>query len=279
MSIDGRGRSVREPPGVLLELHEHEIPDLDEAVALGVGRARRPAGNLVAVVVEDFRARAAGAGVAHLPEVVGAGDADDPRIGQARDLLPQVEGLVVVDVDRRRQLVLRQPEFLGDQVPGKLDGAVLEIVAEREVAEHLEEGVVAGGVADIVEVVVLAAGAHAFLRADRALVGALLEAGEDVLELHHAGVGEHQGRIVARHERRRRHDLVPGLGEVVQKARPDVVDAAHEACRSLVPDPAPRRAKSRAALVFSGGICSGGGKGCPGRGAKVSRASRHAEAS
>jgi hypothetical protein len=42
--------------------------------------------------------------------------------------------------------------------------ASLEIVAEGEVAEHLEEGVVAGGVADIVEVVVLAAGAHAFLR-------------------------------------------------------------------------------------------------------------------
>jgi hypothetical protein len=36
----------------------------------------------------------------------------------------------------------------------------------------------------------------------------LLEAGEDVLELHHAGIGEHQRRVVARHERRRRHDLV-----------------------------------------------------------------------
>ena len=64
----------------LLELHEHEIPDLDEAVALGIGRAGRPAGNLVAVVVEDFRARAAGAEFAHLPEVVGAGDADDARL-------------------------------------------------------------------------------------------------------------------------------------------------------------------------------------------------------
>ena len=149
--------------------------------------------------------------------------------GQARDLLPEVERLVVVDIDGDGQLVLRQAEFLGDQVPGELDRAVLEVVAEREVAEHLEEGVVARGVADIVEVVVLAAGAHAFLRGDGALVGALLEAGEDVLELHHAGVGEHQRRVVARHERRRRHDLVAGLGEVVEKARPDVVDAAHAA--------------------------------------------------
>jgi hypothetical protein len=36
------------------------------------------------------------------------------------------------------------------------DRLVLEIVAEREIAEHLEEGVVPGGVADIVEIVMLA---------------------------------------------------------------------------------------------------------------------------
>ena len=51
--------------------------------------------------------------------------------------------------------------------PGKLldkaDGLPLEVVAEREVAEHLEKGVVAGGVADVFQVVVLAAGAHALL--------------------------------------------------------------------------------------------------------------------
>ncbi len=129
-------------------------------------------------------------------------------VGQARDLLPEIERIVVVDEDGDHQPVDRQPELLGDQVPGELDGAVLEIVAEREVAEHLEEGVVARGVADVVEVVVLAAGAHAFLRGDGARVGSLLEAGEDVLELHHPGIGEHQGRVVARHERRGRHDLV-----------------------------------------------------------------------
>ena len=91
------------------------------------------------------------------------------RSGQARDLLPQIEGLIVVDIDGDHQLVLRQPEFLGDQIPGELDRALLEIVAEREIAEHLEEGVVARRVADIVEVVVLAAGAHAFLRGRGAL--------------------------------------------------------------------------------------------------------------
>ena len=78
-------------------------------------------------------------------------------------------------IDGDQELVVRQAEFLGDQVPGQLDRAFLEVVAEREVAEHLEEGVMARGVADIVEVVVLAAGAHAFLRGGGARIGTLLE--------------------------------------------------------------------------------------------------------
>jgi penicillin-binding protein 1A len=45
-----------------------------------------------------------------------------------------------------------------------LDRLFLEVIAEGEIPQHLEEGVVARGVADIVQVVVLAAGAHALLR-------------------------------------------------------------------------------------------------------------------
>ena len=148
-------------------------------------------------------------------------------VGQAGDLLPELERLVVVDIDRDHQPVGRHAEFFGHQLPGKLDGALLEVIAEREIAEHLEEGVVARGVADIVEIVVLAAGAHAFLRRHRAQIGALFQAGEDVLELHHAGIGEHQRRIVARHERRRRHDFVPLARKIGEEIRPDIVDAAH----------------------------------------------------
>ncbi len=147
--------------------------------------------------------------------------------GKPGDLLPEIEGLVVVDIDGGGKLVLRQAEFLGHQVPGELDRAILEIVAEGEVAEHLEEGVMPGGIADVVEVVVLAAGAHAFLRAHGAHIGALLDAGEDILELHHARIGEHQCRVVARHERGGGHDLVAGLGKIVEEARSDFVDAAH----------------------------------------------------
>src|SRR5581483_1849559 len=120
--------------------------------------------NLVAVIIEDLRTGPTWSRVAHSPEIVGAGDANDAGFRQAGNLPPQSERLVVVDVNRRGQFVFRQPELFGHQVPGELDRAILEIVAEREVAEHLKEGVMTGGVADIIEVVVLAAGAHAFLR-------------------------------------------------------------------------------------------------------------------
>ena len=105
----------------LLELHEDEVPDLDEAVAVLVGRARRAAGDVLAVVVEDLRARTAGAGVAHLPEIVRGRDADDLRLRQAGDLPPEIERLVVLGKDGDEELVLRQAELLGDQLPGELD--------------------------------------------------------------------------------------------------------------------------------------------------------------
>ena len=85
--------------------------------------------------------------------------------------------------------------------PGVLDRILLEIIAEAEVAQHLEKGVVTRGVADVFQIVVLAAGAHAALRRHRAGVGTLVLAGEHVLELHHAGVGEQQRRVVARNQR------------------------------------------------------------------------------
>ena len=63
---------------------------------------------------------------------------------------------------------LSRPKSLCDQFPGVGDRRFLEVVAETEIAQHLEESVVTGGVADIVEIVVLAAGADAFLRRGRA---------------------------------------------------------------------------------------------------------------
>src|SRR5262249_30661352 len=235
--VDGRARQGNALAArQLLELHEYEIPDLDEAIALGIGRARRSAGNLRSVIVKDFRAWAARAELAHLPEIIRACDADDLCLWQSRDPLPEVKRVVIVDVDRDRQPFRREVELSGDEIPGKLDGAFLEIISKREITQHFEKGVMARRIADIVEIVVLAACAHAFLRTDRAREWEPLKAGKHVLELHHAGIGEHQGRIIARHERRRGNELMAIAREIIEKPRSDLVDAAHsETISSILP--------------------------------------------
>ena len=73
----------------------------------------------------------------------------------------------------------------------------------------------------------LAAGAHALLRGHGAIIGPGFNAGENVLKLDHAGVDEHQGRIVQGHQRRRGHFLMAVADEVVQKRPANIVDCLH----------------------------------------------------
>ena len=101
---------------------------------------------------------------------------------------------------------------------------LLEVLAEREVAEHLEERVVAGGVADVVKVVVLAAGADALLGRRGAGVRALVEAEEHVLELVHAGVREEKRRVMGGDDRARGDDRVALAFVEVQKGAANVCD-------------------------------------------------------
>ena len=245
--VDGRARQqVALARRLLLELHEDEVPELEEPVAILLRAARRPAVYAFSLVVEDLRTGAARARVPHGPEIVRGGDADDAVVREAGDLLPKIIGVVVIVVDGHQQATLVEAEMLGDQRPGKLDGHRLEVVAEREIAEHLKEGVVARRVADVVEVVVLAAGADALLGRRGPRVRTTLKPREDVLELHHPGVGEHQRRVVARHQRARGDDLVALAPEELQEGRPDIADTAHVVHKA-------RRSKGKTGATASAG--------------------------
>ena len=145
-----------------------------------VGTERR------AAVDVDLAARSAWAGVAHLPEVVLVAEALDAIHRHADLLVPDGLGLVVAVVDGDPQLVAVEAERLGGQLPAPRDDLVLEVVAEAEVAEHLEEHQVPLGAPDVVEVVVLATGTRTLLAADGALVRRHLVADEVRLERHHA---------------------------------------------------------------------------------------------
>ena len=198
-------------------------------------------------VVEDLRARTARTGHAHRPVVLLGPEPDDAVLREPGDLHPQRERLVVAVQHRGPQPALLQPPAavglrLGDQVPGVLDGAFLEVVTEAEVAAHLEEGAVPGGLADVLDV----GGAHALLHAGRPRVRRRLLAQEVGLERHHARVHEQQRRVRDQ-QRRGGHCLVTGRLEVRDEAAADL-GGVHQSLSSrsrwLRSEPRPRWLRS-----------------------------------
>ncbi len=192
-----RGRGV-----VLLE---DEVPQLDVAVAaLVLGRVGggAPGG---AAVQEDLGAGAARTAVAHgSPPVVGHAEADDALGADADAVAPDGRSLVVVLVDRNPEQLGVEFETLDDELPAPGDGFLLEVVTEAEVAQHLEEGEVAGGVADLVEVV----GAQALLGGGHAAARRLLDAEEVGHERLHARGSEVGRRVVGSQLGARQHEVL-----------------------------------------------------------------------
>ena len=195
--------------GFGIVLDEDEVPDLDAEVGVVVDQCAFGIAFGSEVDVE-FRARAARAGFTHHPEVVLHVAVYDLDRGVAafgaKQVRPEVVGFLVelAWVARLRLIdggvepVWRDAPALDGEFPCPRDGFLFEIVTERPVAEHLEERVVIGIVADIFEVVVLAAGADAFLGVGgaRRIVGSFFHAEEIRHERVHAGIGEQQtGRL------------------------------------------------------------------------------------
>ncbi len=66
-------------------------------------------------------------------------------------------------INRHPEFFLGQFDYVNQIFPGPGDGFFLEIIAEGKIAEHFEKGMMAGGDADIFQIVMFAAGADAFL--------------------------------------------------------------------------------------------------------------------
>ena len=201
-------------------LHEDEVPDLEVARVVDGRPAVGP--ELRTAVVVDLRARSAGTRLTGVPVVVGLAHPLDALIRKAGDLLPELDRLVVLLVDRDPEVAFREAEAAillgaGQKLPGVGDRLLLEVVAEREVAVHLEERAVARGLADLFDV----EGADALLHARRARERRGHDPGQVRDERHHAGHREQQRRVVA-HERGGGHDRVAALPEEGQPAALDV---------------------------------------------------------
>ena len=80
-----------------------------------------------------------------------------------------------------------------------MNGFSLEIISEAEITQHFKEGMVARGITYIFEVIMLTPCTHTALGSGGSLIRSFILPQEHILELHHAGIGKQQGRVVGRH--------------------------------------------------------------------------------
>ncbi len=201
---------------MLFELHEHQVPDLDEAFLVAVGGTAVVA-EVGALVPEDLRAGSAWSGVGHAPVVVLV-EALDALGGHADLVAPDGLGLVVAEVHGYPESFRVEAQRAGHELPRVGACVGLEVVAEAEVAHHLEEGEVSAGATHLVEVVVLAAGPHALLDGDGAVPRGWLLTHEVGLEGDHSGHREQQRGVV--------RDQAPGGLVVVAPVDEEVDECA-----------------------------------------------------
>ena len=181
---------------VVIELGEHVVPDLHIAVAVAAGTAVGTAAAVFFAAVEvDFGAGAAGA-LSVLPEVVLLAEAHDVVLAHADFIAPNAVCLLVFLIYGRPQQILRNFQHLRQKFPRPCERFFLKIIAEGEIAEHLKEGSVARGIADVLDVV----------RADALLAGRHSAAGRFKLsrkvffERRHSRDDEQERFVVFRHK-------------------------------------------------------------------------------
>ena len=198
-------------------LREHEVPELQETVAVAAGGTLGPAAShVLALVVVDLGAGTAGTGGSGSPEVVVDAQPRDVVLGNTQGT-PDVVRLVVIGEHGEVQAVDRELEDLRDELEGPRARLLLGDPAKGEVAEHLEEAGVAAVRADDVDVV----GADALLAGAGADLAHGLLALVVLLELVHAGVGQEQRRVV-RHKRGAREELAAPVLEELEVGRADL---------------------------------------------------------
>ena len=182
---------------LIVELGEYMVPKLNIPVTFAAGLAvRLAAAVFLAAVKIDFRAGAAGAG-ADFPEVVFLAQTNDSLFGKTNVILPDVIGLIIIQIDGSPKPVDRQIQHFGQKFPAPGQRLLLEIVAERKVAHHFEKGTVTCCVADILQI----RRTDAFLACGHAGCGRCLLPGEKWLQRRHTRIDDEQALIMIRNQR------------------------------------------------------------------------------
>ena len=191
---------------VLDVLHEHEVPELHEPLLVappGRHRPRTPDPGRRRAPSTDRPGRPPPSARSCPCHGAAPGSAGTPTWSI------QICGrLVVAVVHREPQPLGIEAEDLGEELVGPGDRLLLEVVAEGEVAQHLEER----QVACVVPTMSMSTVRMHFCDVVARGIGGRLVTEEVGLERDHPGDGEQQGRV-DRDQRGRGHDGVAALRE------------------------------------------------------------------
>ena len=133
---------------VAVELAEYQVPDFDITVAVTANAASWLSAALFLATVEiDFRTRTTWAR-AVFPEVIFSAQPLHVRGCNTHVLCPEVICFIIVFKDGNIQLIDWHFQFFGEEFPCPFDCLLLEVVAEREVAQHFKIGAVTGSLSN-----------------------------------------------------------------------------------------------------------------------------------
>ena len=181
---------------VVVELAEYVVPYFHISVAVAAYRAAGlSAAVLLAAVVIDLGTGPAGT-CAMLPEVILFAKAEDPLRSNSDFFIPDLKCFIIILVNGRIQPVLRQSDYLCQELPGPCNRFVLKVITKGEVSEHFKECTMTGGLSDILDV----AGPDTFLAGGHPSSRRNLLSCKIRLQRCHTRIDQQKAVIVMRHQ-------------------------------------------------------------------------------
>ena len=185
---------------VILKLCEDIVPDFHVAVTVTArGTVRLAAAVLLSAVIVDLTAGAART-CAMLPEVILFAEPVDALSRDPDLLVPDIVGLIILQIDRRIQSVRIQSDHFGQEFPRPVQGFSLEIISEGEIAQHLEEGSVTRCLADVLDI----ACTDALLTGGNTFSRRCLRPCEPGLHGSHSCIDQQEAVVIVRNKRETR---------------------------------------------------------------------------
>ena len=136
-----------------------------------------------------------------LPEVILLAKAEDPIRRDPDILIPDLPGLIVLQVYRRIEPVRVKSHHLCQELPGPGDGLFLKVISKGKIPQHLKEGPVPGCLSYILDIP----------RTDTLLTGGHTLAWRDLLsgkirfQRRHTGIDQEQALVIMGHQGKTLH--------------------------------------------------------------------------